>query len=120
MKVILTAISIILLTVAIVTSAYGQEPFDSYPAFSSIAIERLHLDNYAFYLLDHPDTNAYLVYYLGRDGTLKQVRQRVSAAKHYLVKSRGVDAKRIKMVYRGLLENTSTIVLQPLDKKQKL
>jgi hypothetical protein len=109
-----------LLTGVLVTFAHGQEPFDSFPAFSSKAIERLHLDNYAFYLLDHPDTIAYLIFYVGRDGTLKRVRERVSAAKYYLIRMRGVDAKRIKVVYKGLFENTSTIVLQPLDKKQML
>jgi hypothetical protein len=68
--------------------------FDEYPTLS-FTDERTRLDNFATRLLLEPNTKGYIIVYGGQLMRSRETQARAKRAKNYLVKSRGIDARRI-------------------------
>lgn len=107
----LYSLPIILLIVA---QANSQEPFDRYPSFEKWSHERASLDSFAIYLQQHPEMVGYIMFYRGEDGSLTSVRKRISRARGYLIRVRGIEPRRLKIIDRGRLGRTAFTILQPL------
>ena len=85
--------------------------FDSYGDLSW-EDEKAHLDNFAIALQNDPDSTGYIVVYAGRRSCVGEANERALRAKKYVVKTRGIQASRIKWLDGGYREELTTI-LQP-------
>jgi hypothetical protein len=106
----------ILVMLAGALNGYGQEPFDRYRTFISWTSERANLDNFVIALRRNPETIGYIAFYTGNDHSYDKTRSRIDRARNYLIKTRGIDSSRIKILYAGELGRFATTVLQPVDK----
>jgi hypothetical protein len=93
----------LLATASVSLAQSGQvEPARKHDEFSGLQCEDLmaHLDNYAIALQVEPKLQAHIVSYGGSQGRSEAQRWAV-AAKKYLTSNRGIEAKRIVMLYGG-------------------
>lgn len=63
--------------------------------------EKARLDNFAAYLQQEPESKGYIIAYAGRRPHAGEAQARAERAKNYLIKERGVDAKRIVAIDGG-------------------
>jgi hypothetical protein len=70
--------------------------------------ELARLDNFTITVLNNPDSKAYVIVYGGRRGRRNEAKARAARMKFYLVKMRGMDAKRIVTLDGGFREELST------------
>lgn len=100
----LAIVILCLLATASVSFAQSRqvEPARKYDEFSGIQCDDMmaHLDNYAIALQLEPNLQAYIVSHGGSHGQY-EARMWAVAAKEYLVSNRGIEAKRIVMLYGG-------------------
>ncbi len=104
---LLATVILCLLATASVSFAQSRqvEPARKYDEFSGIQCDDMmaHLDNYAIALQLEPNLQAYIVSYAGSHGLL-EARMWAVAAKKYLTSNRGIETKRIVMLYGGKRE----------------
>ena len=77
--------------------------FDEFPnlAFDD---QKARLDNLAIELANSPDATGYIIVYSGRTSRLGQADRLGARAQEYLVKTRGVDSSRIRILNGGYRE----------------
>ena len=97
--------------------------------------EMAHLDSYAIQVQNKPKYTAYVIVYGGRYGTARhEMRQRRSRIKRYLVKNRGIEPERVRVINGGFREKVTvelwlveyggkfpqpTMTISPADVKYK-
>ncbi len=107
-----------IITSAVVAENYSypvslvDEYFDSYGNLSW-EDEQAHLDGFAFELQSNEHLVGYIIVYAGRQSCVDEAKERALRAKEYLVKTRGIQANRIKWIDGGYREKL-TVILQPL------
>ena|SRR5437764_4192118 len=94
-----------LLITAITSSAQSKqtEPSRKYDEFAGYNCEDMmaHLDNYSIALQTEPTLQSYIVSYGGNRRRLVEAQAWAIAARDYLISSRGIESKRIVMLYGG-------------------
>ena len=100
---------------AFVRPVMAQEPFDTYETFISWKYEKANLDNFAIFLMKHPETIGYVVFYTGDKDSFKKVNKRITKSKRYLIDRRKIANGRLIVIYAGTLAKFSTTILQPMD-----
>lgn len=70
--------------------------------------EMARLDNFTHGVLANPESRAYIIVYGGRRGRRNQAKARAARMKFYLVKIRGMEAKRIITVDGGFREELTS------------
>jgi hypothetical protein len=70
--------------------------------------ELARLDNFTITVLNNPHSKAYVIVYGGRRGRRNEAKARAARMKFYLVKIRGMDAKRIVTLDGGFREELSS------------
>lgn len=67
--------------------------------------EMAHLDSYALQVQNTPEYRAYIIVYGGKYGTARhEVSQRKMRIRRYLVKNRGLEPERVRVVGGGFRE----------------
>jgi hypothetical protein len=66
--------------------------------------EMARLDNFTITVLNNPHSKAYVIVYGGRRGRLNEAKARAARMNFYLVKIRGMEAKRIVTLDGGFRE----------------
>jgi hypothetical protein len=69
--------------------------------------ELARLDNFTHGVLANPESQAYIIVYGGRRGRRNEAKARAARMKFYLVKIRGMEAKRIVTLDGGFREELS-------------
>jgi hypothetical protein len=85
-------------------SEYGESILPKFDEYSDIAVEdeKARLDNFAIYLLkNRPQVMGYIIVYAGQNMRSAEAQARAKRAKDYLVKVRGIEAKRIVTIDGG-------------------
>jgi hypothetical protein len=79
--------------------------------------ELARLDNLTHRVLANPESQAYIIVYGGRRGRRNEAKARAARMKFYLVKIRGMEAKRIITVGGGFREELTSEfwIVQPGD-----
>jgi len=85
--------------------------FDEYSQVT-LQQERLHLDNFAYYLQKNSDWVGYVGFYVSKTKSIKTGRLRAERAKEYIVKTFKIPKSSIKIVYLGR-EADDRFILQP-------
>ncbi len=109
-KVILAGILISLFFGARIVVA--DSPFSVYSGNASKEEEIVFLDNFAIYLTEHPEMVGYIAYFSSEKRSASRLKKRVNRAVKYLSERRGIDIKRLIVIYGGRNER-SKVVLQP-------
>ena len=103
--------------------ASREQPFDQYfDEYGSQTLwwqEKIHLDNFAYFLKKHPETIGYIAFHKSPNESMKKFRSRAKRVVNFLTiqipRSRRVKKEQIVAIYDGESENPTT-VLQPVDK----
>lgn len=89
--------------------------FDSYGNISWDE-EKVHLENFAKYLIEQPDYVGYIVVYVGKREKWKSLERRVERAKNYLIRILCVDKERV-IIVQAPRRDITKFVLQPVPKE---
>jgi len=108
------ALAVVILAVQANSQYLEWKWFDQYSKVTSWE-EKLHLDNFAIYLLKDPSLLGYMAFRVGENEKASVVRKRAERNKQYLVRKRGVPSDRIRLIYLGKADKT-TFILQPLTR----
>jgi hypothetical protein len=95
----------------------GLEEATKFDSYSDIPFEseKKRLDSFAEKMRRYASTQAYIMAYAGRGARVGEAKARAARAKEYLVKVRGIDAKRIETVDGGYQEQLAVeLYLVPL------
>jgi hypothetical protein len=77
--------------------------------------EKLHLDNFAYYLLKDPSLLGYIVFRVGKSEKASVVSKRAERGRQYLVREYRISRDRIRLIYLGKAGET-TFILQPMTR----
>lgn len=119
MKSIILGICIVLSVTVLLESnvavCFAQEQPRRFDKFGNVTCEDelARLDNFTNELLSDPNAQGYLIVYGGRRGRRNEAKARAARMKFYLVRNRGLDAKRIITLdggYRGELTTELWVV----------
>lgn len=80
--------------------------FDSYRALPGMK-EHTRLSAFAVQLKNAPGAQGYLLVYVGRRGLAGEAKKAAARSQEYLVKTRGIDARRIVTVHAGFKEEVT-------------
>lgn len=70
--------------------------------------EMAHLDQYALQVQTNTECMAYIIIYGGKYGTARhEISQRKARIRRYLVKNRGIEPSRVRVVGGGFRENVT-------------
>lgn len=70
--------------------------------------EMAHLDRYALQVQSDPECMAYVIVYGGKHGTARhEVSQRRARIRRYLVKNRGIEPARVRVIEGGFREEVT-------------
>jgi len=84
--------------------------FDQYYTSISIEQENQRLDLYAFLLKNTPSSRALITVYAENGKTVKTVQARARRAARYLVKTGGVDPKRVVWRYEAVCKHNMIVL----------
>lgn len=79
--------------------------FEKYDNGKNVKERRERLDAFAIFLKENPHFEAYIMSYGGRRSFLREAKTRGQDAKKYLVKVKGIKARRITVIDAGYHEN---------------
>ena len=75
--------------------------------------EKLHLDNFAYYLLKDSSLLGYIAFSAGKNEKASVVRKRAERGRQYLAREFRISRDRIRLIYLGKADET-TFILQPV------
>jgi len=89
---------------------FAQEPARRLDEFGNVTCEDelARLDNFTNELLSDVNARGHLIVYGGRRGRRNEAKARAARMKFYLVRNRGLDARRITTVDGGYREELTT------------
>ena len=104
------ALSAALLPESIGTICFAQEQSRKFDEFGNVTCEDelARLDNFTSELPDDANAQGYIIVYGGRRGRRNDARARAARMKFYLVRNRGLDARRIITLEGGYREELTT------------
>ena len=88
--------------------------FDQYSHVTD-AQEKLHLNDFAYYLIKDSDLLGYIAFRIGNKDKMSVVKKRAEHNKRYLVQKFKISSERIRLVFLGRSDNT-IFILQPLER----
>jgi hypothetical protein len=95
-----------------------QTPFSSYRGSISWEKERFFLDNFAYYLIEHPSMVGHIAFYTGPSSSRKSFARRVDKAVKYLTKKHKISTSRLIVHYAGSSKR-DFVILQPSEPTEK-
>src|SRR5262245_24717563 len=101
--------------ILVVQATMGQVRwFDEYSNVTN-SQEKLHLDDFAYYLIKDPNVLGYIAFRVGKKEKMATVKKRAENNKRYLVQEFKIPQERIRLVCLGRSDDT-IFILQPLER----
>ena len=104
------ALSLAVMPESTLAAYFAQEEPRKFDEFGNVTCEDelSRLDNFTNELLNDANAQGYLIVYGGRRGRRNEAKARAARMKFYLVRNRGLDAKRIVTLDGGYREELSS------------